>query len=236
MSSGTEGTDVLSARAQSCARPHPDGDDARGGERAEVDAILAGDEAAFLSLVRRWNGPMVCVARCYLESDAVAEEVARSAWRTVLATLARRELRSSLGALVFGIVAARARERAGSDVPARSLVPVASSAGARQAHPGEPPSPAPCGEAEAWADGLATSDALVALRQAAEALPPMQRAAFTLRDVVGCTPQEASEILDVEEDQQRALLHRARGRVRDAMETHLRGRSERSLRAAGEAR
>ncbi len=236
MSQGPEGTDVLSMRTHSCARPPRDEDEARSRERAEVDAVLAGDEAAFLSLVRRWHGPMVRVARCYLESDAAAEEVARSAWRTVLATLARREPSSSVAALVLGIVAGRARGRADSQLPRQIVVPAASSAGARRADLGEPTNPAVGGDAEAWADCLATPDALVALRQAAEALPPMQRAAFTLRDVVGCTPQEASEILGIEEDEQRAFLHCARGRVRAAMETHLRGRHERSRSAPGEAR
>ena len=53
------------------------------------------------------------------------------------------------------------------------------------------------------------------------ALPPAQRAVIRMRDVEGCSSEEVCAALDVSEGNQRVLLHRARSRVRAALETHL---------------
>ena len=54
-------------------------------------------------------------------------------------------------------------------------------------------------------------------------LPASQRLVITLRDVQGFSAEEACELLGVSEANQRVLLHRARTRVRSALE-ELRGR------------
>ena len=60
------------------------------------------------------------------------------------------------------------------------------------------------------------------IRTAIEDLPPRQRAVIELRDVAGCDGQEACAALRVSEANQRVLLHRARTKVRSAVETYLR--------------
>lgn len=53
-----------------------------------------------------------------------------------------------------------------------------------------------------------------------EQLPPAQRTVITLRDVEGWRSDEVCEALGVSEGNQRVLLHRARHRVRGALEPY----------------
>src|SRR5262249_864385 len=59
------------------------------------------------------------------------------------------------------------------------------------------------------------------IAQAIEALPPAQRAVITLRDVEGWMAEEVSTHLGISDGNQRVLLHRARSKVRQALETYL---------------
>jgi RNA polymerase sigma-70 factor (ECF subfamily) len=60
------------------------------------------------------------------------------------------------------------------------------------------------------------------IRKAIAALPHNQREVITLRDIEGWSPGEACNVLHISETNQRVLLHRARSRVRKALERHLR--------------
>ena len=55
------------------------------------------------------------------------------------------------------------------------------------------------------------------------ALPETQRAVITLRDVDGWSSEEVRNVLGLSESNQRVLLHRARAKVRQALETYLEG-------------
>jgi RNA polymerase sigma-70 factor (ECF subfamily) len=52
-------------------------------------------------------------------------------------------------------------------------------------------------------------------------LPPRQREVITLRDLGGWDAEEVCNALDLTETNQRVLLHRARSKVRAALEEHL---------------
>jgi RNA polymerase sigma-70 factor (ECF subfamily) len=56
---------------------------------------------------------------------------------------------------------------------------------------------------------------------AIERLPPAQREVITLRDVDGWSSEEVRNALEISETNQRVLLHRARSKVRGAIEQHL---------------
>jgi RNA polymerase sigma-70 factor (ECF subfamily) len=54
-------------------------------------------------------------------------------------------------------------------------------------------------------------------------LPPNQRQVITLRDIEGWGSEEVRNVLDISETNQRVLLHRARSKVRQALENYLVG-------------
>jgi RNA polymerase sigma-70 factor (ECF subfamily) len=60
------------------------------------------------------------------------------------------------------------------------------------------------------------------IRRALERLPPAQRAVLELRDIEGLSADEVCNALDLTETNARVLLHRARAKVRAALEEYLR--------------
>ena len=64
---------------------------------------------------------------------------------------------------------------------------------------------------------MVAAETMAVVRAAIGALPPVQRAVITLRDVEGWPPDEVCAVLDLTPGNQRVLLHRARGRVRAAL-------------------
>jgi RNA polymerase sigma-70 factor (ECF subfamily) len=201
-------------------------------DEAELLARLrAGDERAFESLVERYYSTMLAVARTYVRTRASAEEVVQDAWVGVLGGLDRFESRSSLKTWIMRIVAntamTRGRREARS-VPFSSLAPEGEEAaveperfrggddgfpGHWRAYPGD------------WQalpeEALLGREALKVVMGAIEELPTAQRTVITLRDIQGCSSEEVCDALDVSEGNQRVLLHRARSRVRAALEGHL---------------
>src|SRR5919108_1869075 len=96
------------------------------GEGALLDQLRAGDERAFEALVDRYHGTMLAVARSYVKTAAVAEEVVQDAWVGVLKGLDRFEGRSSLKTWILRILVNTAMTRGGREartVPFSSLAP-----------------------------------------------------------------------------------------------------------------
>lgn len=203
-------------------------------EEVELLARLrAGDERAFETLVDRHFGTMLAVARTYVSSRAVAEEVVQEAWLGVLKGLDGFEGRSSLATWIMRIVANIAKTRGVRE--ARS-VPYASLASegeepAVQRERFRGPGDAFPGHWRAYPanwnsvpeDVLHERDTLRVAMDAIARLPPAQRAVITMRDVQGCRPEEVCLVLELTDGNQRVLLHRARSRVRAALERHLDG-------------
>jgi RNA polymerase sigma-70 factor, ECF subfamily len=195
--------------------------------------LRAGDEAAFRELLRRYGPSMLRVAMMYVSSRAVAEEVVQEAWLGVLKGLDRFEGRSSLKTWIFRILTNTAKtrgEREGRSLPFSSLAgdddgdeaPVDADRflGARHRWAGHwassPRSPRDVPEERLLAD-----EARGRIAAAVETLPEGQRAVITLRDIDGFGAEEACEILGISEVNQRVLLHRARAKVRAALEEYL---------------
>jgi RNA polymerase sigma-70 factor, ECF subfamily len=197
-----------------------------------VAALRAGDEEAFRTVVREWHSSMLRVAQIFVPTRSLAEEVVQETWLRVLGALDRFEGRSSLKTWVFRILVNTAKTRAqreGRVVPFSSLhdparIPEAAVEPERflpddhDRHPGgwsAPPRALP-------EERLVASETREVIAAAVEKLPANQRAVISLRDVEGWSADEVRNALDLSEVNQRVLLHRARAKVRSALEDYLR--------------
>jgi RNA polymerase sigma-70 factor (ECF subfamily) len=195
-------------------------------DEAILRALREGDEQVFSALVDRWSRMMLRLARSRVESRAVAEEVVQDAWLTVLRSLDRYERRSTFRTWVLGIVVnlARSRARAERREVRRSPASAPSVAPARflpATHPRWPHHWAI--EPTAWRtpeDDLLAGETRKIILDAIDALPPAQREVIVLRDIEGMTSTDACNILGLKDTHQRVLLHRARARVRNALERY----------------
>jgi RNA polymerase sigma-70 factor, ECF subfamily len=200
------------------------------GEQELVARLRAGDEQAFEALVRRHYVTMLSVARSYVQTRAVAEEVVQEAWLGVLRGLERFEGRSSLKTWIVAIVVHTAQNRAARErrsVPFASLAPESAVDDGRFQSADEP---FPGHWRRYPARWSATPDVVaedretlrVAMRAIAD-LPDVQQTVIRMRDVEGWDADEVCAALNVSPGNQRVLLHRARSRVRAALEAHLDG-------------
>jgi RNA polymerase sigma-70 factor (ECF subfamily) len=191
-------------------------------DRVLVQALRGGDERAFAEIVERWSGMMLRVALSRVETRAVAEEVVQDAWLTVLRRLDRFEGRSSLRTWVVGIVVNLARSRARGERRSEPYRPERASS-VDQARFLPPAAPRWPGH---WAvppvswpeEELLAGEMRRVILEAIAALPPAQREVLVLRDLEDVAAQDACTILGVADANQRVLLHRARSRVRRAIE------------------
>jgi RNA polymerase sigma-70 factor (ECF subfamily) len=207
-------------------------------ERMDEASLLAalrnGDEGAFVALVDAHGPAMRRVARTFVRSDAVADEVVQEAWLGALRGLDRFEGRAALKTWLFRIVANIARTQAGRE--ARTL-PFSALELEREAESPEPSLqpdrfqgpdgrfpggwvsfPIPwSNEPEA---ALLSAETRRVIEDAIATLPPGQRVVITLRDVEGWDASEVCSVLELSETNQRVLLHRARTKVRGAIEEY----------------
>jgi RNA polymerase sigma-70 factor, ECF subfamily len=200
-------------------------------EAQVLEALRAGDEDAFRALVREYTPSLVRVARIYVSTQAAAEEVAQETWFGVLNGLSRFEGRSSLRTWIFRILTNIAKTRAkrdGRTLPFSALsepgrVPEAAVDADRFLDPEHPRWPGHWAlKPEAWPeDALVAAETREKLAEAIEALPAAQRAVISLRDIEGWSSEEVRNALDLSETNQRVLLHRARSKVRAALESYL---------------
>jgi RNA polymerase sigma-70 factor, ECF subfamily len=201
------------------------------GDAQLVEALRAGDEDAFARLVREYQPSLVQVARIYVSSQAAAEEVAAETWLAVLNGLDRFEGRSSLRTWIFRILTNIAKtrgQRDGRTLPFSALedpgrVPEAALDADRFLDPEHPRWPGHWAvRPEPWPeDAVIAAETQARLAEAIEALPPAQRAVISLRDVEGWSSEEVRNALELSETNQRVLLHRARAKVRRALESYL---------------
>ena len=195
-----------------------------------VQRLREGDESAFAELIDGYGATMLRVAQMYVKDRASAEEVVQETWLAVLNGIDRFEERSSLKTWLFRILTNRAKTRGERD--GRSI-PFSSLAGA-----GEEDEPAvdadrflgpDSAEPGAWAapprawpqDEVLQTETLGVIQMAIEQLPDAQREVIRLRDVEGWSPMDVTEALEITDGNQRVLLHRARSKVRAALETYL---------------
>jgi RNA polymerase sigma-70 factor, ECF subfamily len=188
-------------------------------------ALRAGDERAFIILVRRHHAAMLRVACSFVPNVAVAEEVVQDTWVGVLRGIGGFEGRSSFRTWLFRILVNRARtagarERRTIAVGDSAAVGESEAAVAASRFDGDGGWLAP---PERWVeeaeDRLEAGKLADFIRTAVEGLPDRQRQVVTLRDIEGLTGEEVCGVLEISESNQRVLLHRGRSRLRQAIET-----------------
>ena len=193
-------------------------------ERDVVRALRDGDEKVFADVVRRYQPSLLRLARSYVPSRAVAEDVVADTWLGVLNGIDRFEGRSSLKTWIFRILVNTAKTRGQREaraVPFSSLAPegagepsVEPERFTRMGYWAVPPAQWP-------EERLLADETRRVVEDAIAALPEMQRAVITLRDVEGWSGQEVRNVLDLSETNQRVLLHRARAKVRRAIDQYM---------------
>lgn len=188
--------------------------------------LRQGESAAYRVLIRRLHASLVGVAGSIIGSRAQAEEVVQDAWLAVFSSIGRFEGRSSLTTWVFSIVLNRARTRASREGRLVALPDLMDGT-----PPGERAVPASAFKPDGhWIDEPRlweeiNPERIVGGRQlwdyvqeAIDALPAGQRAVIILRDMEGRDADEACELLGITAANQRVLLHRARGKVRETID------------------
>jgi RNA polymerase sigma-70 factor (ECF subfamily) len=189
--------------------------------------LQIGNDRVFSALVEKWSGMMLRLALTRVENRAIAEEVVQDAWLTVVRSLDRFERRSALRTWVLGIVVNLARSRARAERRAGAL---SSEIEAPSVDPGRfLPADHPRwpyhwrAEPARWRtpeDELLAVETRNVMFAAIDALPAAQREVLVLRDLQGLAGAEVCNILGLTDTHQRVLLHRARSRVRNALERY----------------
>jgi RNA polymerase sigma-70 factor (ECF subfamily) len=206
------------------------------GEDALLARLKRGDEGAFDELVTKHHSALIRMAMGYVADREVAEEVVQDTWMAVIESLNRFEGRSSLRTWICGILIHKAKDRGVREKRHTTFSAFESydddndeaidpsrfqQSGEWAGHWAFPPQP--------WDDQtpeklLASQQAVNAMQRAIEALPATLKDVLILRDVEGVEAKEVCEMLKITETNLYVRLHRARERVRAAVETYLEGR------------
>ena len=193
--------------------------------------LKAGDEALFRQVVVELTPVLTRLARNYTPTDAAAQDAVQDTWLVVVDKLDGFQGRSSLKTWVCGILVHTARRsgvRESRSLPFSSVWRDEHSPAVDPARfhdrGGAATAGTWCAPPVRWdeipEDRLAAKELRRVIDTAIAALPVRQREVITARDVVGLDAAEAAAILGVSSGNQRVLLHRARSKVRAALEQY----------------
>ncbi len=199
-----------------------------------IEALRQGEEAAFVKLLHQHHTALVRLASLYVSNWATAEELAQETWLAVLQGVHRFEGRSSLKTWIFRILINQAKKRAqreGRQIPFSALwqsesQPAEPAVDPERFLPADDPNwpghwaSAPARWDEIPENCLLSQETQAYLWQAVEVLPPSQREVIILHDTEGCSSAEVCSLLGLSTANQRVLLHRARSKVRQALEQY----------------
>lgn len=205
------------------------------GEDRLLARLKYGDEGAFDELVNQHHSALIRMAMGYVADREVAEEVVQDTWMAVIENLNRFEGRSSLRTWICGILIHKAKDRGVREKRHTTFSAFESDdddndeavdpsrfqqTGEWAGHWAFPPQP--------WDDQtpeklLASRQTVNAMQRAIESLPATLKEVLILRDVEGVDAKDVCEMLAITETNLYVRLHRARERVRAAVETYLSG-------------
>jgi RNA polymerase sigma-70 factor (ECF subfamily) len=208
--------------------------DAKLDEVELVNLLRQRDETSFAQLIEQHHSSLVRLAGVYVQDTTTAEEVAQEAWLAVLHGLDQFEGRSSLKTWIFTILTNKAKTRSQREKRTVSYTDLEDSL---QGQPAVDPKRFNDSSIYPWANHWATGSAPVSwagipeevllsqetmhlIQKTIDALPENQRLVITLHDQDELSTQEICNILGISETNQRVLLHRARAKVRQALENY----------------
>ena len=204
-------------------------------ESTLIAGLRDGDETVFAQLVNQHTPSMLRVARGYVPSHEIAEEVVQETWIALLKGIDNFEGRSSLRTWLFAVMiniakARGVRERRDADAAVAAYT--GGTVDAARFRTGEDPWPGHWREGQEPSpfpetpEGSVLGTELVDVaRRELDTLPERQRVVVTLRDMLGFDSGEVCELLDISIANQRVLLHRGRAAVRAVLEDYLEDRS-----------
>jgi RNA polymerase sigma-70 factor (ECF subfamily) len=204
-------------------------------ESTLIAGLRDGDETLFAQLVDQHTPSMLRVARGYVPSREIAEEVVQETWIALLRGIDNFEGRSSLRTWLFAVMlniakARGVRERRDADAAIAAYT--GGTVDAARFRTGEDPWPGHWREGQEPSpfpdtpEGSVLGDELIDVaRRELDTLPERQRVVVTLRDMLGFDSSEVCELLDISVANQRVLLHRGRAAVRAVLEDYLEDRS-----------
>ncbi len=202
-----------------------------------VAALRNGDEAAFSYLVDNHHNAMVRVATLYCRDEHVAEEVVQETWIAVLKGVEHFEARSSLKTWIFSILSNKAKtrgQRESRSVPFSQLVAAEIDVNDPAVDPLHFDTPATNANWEGWwhddhhpspwqnlpESNILAEEVRARVNWAITQLPTCQGQVITMRDVLAYGSDEVCNIMGISETNQRVLLHRARSKVRNALQKY----------------
>jgi len=193
--------------------------------------LRSGDADAFETLVGRYHAQLKRLARAFVSTEASAEEVVQDTWVAVLDGLDAFEERSSLGTWISRILINRSKTKGirearmtpfsamGDGDPDEAADSVVEAS--RFDDRGKWSAPPDRWEDETPEQLVGNQEAMALLDAELRQLPERQRVVVVLRDTLGWTAQDVCNALEINETNQRVLLHRARSRLRARLEQHL---------------
>lgn len=200
-----------------------------------IAALRMGDEAAFAYLVDHYHATLVRVAMLYCRDQHAAEEVAQETWLALLKGINQFEARSSLKTWLFSILANKAKTRGQRDSRAVTFTELSATQGD---HATEPDDDSVVDAARFSPDGWWTesghphdwqvtpeaayqsTEIRNCIQRSIATLPANQQQVMILRDLEGLEAESVCNIMGISETNQRVLLHRARAKVRNALESY----------------
>ena len=205
---------------------------AQGSEDELLIRLRAGDESAFQQLVSENHRAMTRLASTFVQSASIADEVVQETWLAVIRGLDRFEGRSSLKTWIYRILVNRAKTRG---VREQRTLPFSALAGVDD-EDGPSVEPERFLATGAAFDGywsvppsrffdlpeerLLAEEARELICQAISELPDRQQQVMRMRDLEGWDAADVCDLLEISAENQRVLLHRARAKVRSAVESH----------------
>jgi RNA polymerase sigma-70 factor, ECF subfamily len=197
-----------------------------------VAALRDHNEAVFAQLVDQHTPAMLRVARGYVPTQQIAEEVVQEAWIALLKGISRFEGRSSLRTWLFAVVINVAKQRGGRE-RRRADAEIAAFTGgtvdpARFRPADDPMWPGhwkerlePAAFPDTPEGSVLAAELKTVARRELDKLPERQRVVVSLRDMLGFDSNEVCDLLNISVANQRVLLHRGRAAVRQALENYL---------------